>query len=92
MTGGDERDLQMDIDSGPAANQDTWSCERQAHYARPEIAPNNPTNAKKGRSPGVLPGSAMDDYINLPSHVNCRRLVPRLYFANNKRSKVSLYS
>lgn len=65
----------------------TWSRERQGKYTMPEIAPNDPTNTKKGKAPGVLPGSAMDDFINLPSFVPCRRLVPQLYFANNKRSK-----
>jgi hypothetical protein len=65
----------------------TWSYQSQEKYARPEIAPRDPTNAKKGRAPSVLPGSALEDYINLPSYVTCRRRVPHLYFANNKRSK-----
>jgi hypothetical protein len=71
--------------------QGTWSRERQARYARPEIAPGDPTNTKKGRMPGVLPGSAMDDYINLPSYIYCRRLVPHLYFANDKRGEFYLF-
>jgi superfamily II DNA/RNA helicase len=60
----------------------TWSHERQIKYARPEIARHDPTNAKKGRAPGVQPGTAMDDFINLPSYVPCRRLVPQIYFCN----------
>lgn len=71
-------------------SQATWACERQEQYARPEVAPEDLTNTKKGKAPGVLPGTAMDDYINLPSYVDCRRLVPQLYFANDKRSKCFL--
>jgi hypothetical protein len=74
--------ISSDLISEPS--EATWSHQSEHKYARPEIAPKDPTNAKKGRAPGVLPGSALDDYINLPSYIPCRRRVPQLYFANNK--------
>lgn len=67
---------------------ESWISERTTHYSRPEIAPTDPMNAKKGKSPGVLPGTAIDDYINLPLFIPCRRIVPRIYFANEKRSEL----
>jgi ATP-dependent DNA helicase RecQ len=96
-----EESTSMDVDSNdqatlpsidahatlPTCAEATWLQERQGRYAKPELAPNDPTGARKGRAPGVLPDTAMDDYINIPSYVSCRRLVPRIYFANKNLSK-----
>jgi superfamily II DNA helicase RecQ len=88
---GEQGDLmEVDMSCQPTLSppdQTAWSCERQARYSKPEIAPRDLTNTKKGKAPGVLPGTAIDDYINLPSYVSCRRLVPQLFFANNQRSQ-----
>lgn len=75
---------------GSVPELDAWITDRCHRYVKPEIAPKDPTNAKKGKAPGVIPGSAMDDFINPPPFVTCRRLIPQLYFANNKRSQFSL--
>ncbi|KAJ3555014.1 hypothetical protein NP233_g12306 [Leucocoprinus birnbaumii] len=64
---------------------DAWLADRRQRYRRPEIAPDDPTNKKKGKAPGVIPGTAIDDFINLPSYVPCRRIVPNQYFANDMR-------
>lgn len=70
-----------------APSQAAWLRDCQERYTKPEVTPKDPTNAKKGRLPGVLPGTAMDDYINIPTYISCRRLVPQLYFRNDNRSK-----
>lgn len=64
-----------------------WIAERRQSYLKPEVHGSQETTAKKGKNPGVAQDSALHDYINPPSFVTCRRLIPQLYFANNKRSE-----
>ncbi|KAJ3565032.1 hypothetical protein NP233_g7904 [Leucocoprinus birnbaumii] len=91
----EDDDIEILPDPGPSSNHDdstivkseleAWMSNRREHYRKPEIAPNDVTNTKKGKNPGLIPGSALDDFINVPSFVRCRRLIPQLYFANDKR-------
>ncbi|KAF8170078.1 P-loop containing nucleoside triphosphate hydrolase protein [Pholiota molesta] len=60
--------------------------ERRAHYAKREPIARSVVQAStvSGKGKGVEVGSAMDDFINTPCEFKCRRIVPKLYFGNDK--------
>ncbi|KAG6808474.1 hypothetical protein H0H92_004013 [Tricholoma furcatifolium] len=61
--------------------------ERRAHYLKvlPDLEQNMSWVQPKGKSQAKLEvGSVMDDYINAPGCIKCRRTIPRLYFGNDK--------
>jgi hypothetical protein len=59
---------------------------RRAHYKKRPVA--KKTIAKEKKRANVEVGSPMDDFINAASDHNeldCRRIVPMLFFENDKR-------
>ena len=59
--------------------------ERQVHYARREKSNHGRFEPPKGKARTDLEiGSPMDDFINPPDGVSCRRVVPTLFFRNDK--------
>ena len=60
--------------------------ERRKHYTKREGQQTISTGSKgKGKDRTVILGSVIDDFINSP--FDCRRIVPMLYFGNDKRRK-----
>ena len=59
--------------------------ERRAHYAHREKSTQGRFEPPRGKvRPDLEIGSAMDDFINPPDGVKCRRVVPTLFFQNDK--------
>ena len=59
--------------------------ERRAHYARRQKSSHGRFEPPKGKTrPDLEVGSPMDDFINPPDGVNCRRVVPTLFFQNDQ--------
>lgn len=59
--------------------------ERRVHYAHREKSSHGRFEPPKGKARQDLEiGSAMDDYINPPDGVKCRRVVPTLFFQNDQ--------
>jgi superfamily II DNA/RNA helicase len=59
--------------------------ERQVHFAHREKSSHGRFEPPKGKvRPDIEVGSAMDDFINPPDGVKCRRVVPTLFFQNDK--------
>jgi hypothetical protein len=59
--------------------------ERRCHYARREKSSHGRFEPPKGKvRPDLEIGSAMDDFINPPNGVKCRRVVPTLFFQNDQ--------
>jgi superfamily II DNA helicase RecQ len=75
----------------PDRDLEAWVADCRERYRKPTLVPSDPTNAKKGKSPGVLPGSPLDNFINPPDCVKCRRLIPQIYFSNDSRSTLFIY-
>ena len=62
--------------------------ERRAHYSRREKSSHSQFEPPKGKAqPDLEIGSAMDDFINPPDGVKCRRVVPTLFFQNDQTRK-----
>ena len=56
--------------------------ERRAHYGKREKTGNS---SRKGKSRADLEvGSPMDDFINAHVCITCRRIVPEVYFGNDR--------
>jgi superfamily II DNA/RNA helicase len=69
-----------------AAGEDLLKEERRKHYTKREGQQTISTGSKgKGKDRIVIVGSVIDDFINSP--FDCRRIVPMLYFGNDKRGK-----
>jgi ATP-dependent DNA helicase RecQ len=65
---------------------------RHAHYQKRPVA--NKTTAREKKRVNVEVGSPMDDYINAGADhdgIDCRRIVPMLFFENDKRCKCYLH-
>ena len=59
--------------------------ERRSHYACREKSSHSRFEPPKGKvRPDLDIGSPMDDFINPPDGVNCRRVVPTLFFQNDQ--------
>ncbi|KAF5381314.1 hypothetical protein D9615_008286 [Tricholomella constricta] len=57
---------------------------RRAHYAKRDNSEPGPSTMRKGKGrAGLEVGSAMDDFVNKPEYITCRRTVPQLYFQND---------
>ena len=59
--------------------------ERRVHYAHREKSSHGRFEPPKGKTrPDLEIGSPMDDFINPPDEINCRRVVPTLFFQNDQ--------
>lgn len=62
--------------------------ERRAHYSKRE---KTEKSSSKGKSRADLEvGSPMDDFINMHASINCRRIVPEVYFGNDRTRELQL--
>lgn len=79
----DERTSQSTPEKSPTELRE----QRRARYKKQPVA--KMTTAKDKKKFGVEVGSPMDDFFNAASNhddlIDCRRIVPMLFFENDKR-------